>query len=287
MRSIILRSNIDESINFINETETGVGYFESRYVRRCNEKVAMYVSIQSGCDKGCRMCHLTKTKQTSFVNATREDIRKQLEPVINHYKKMEPADIVHINYMSRGEPLDNPLVLSEAIQETAEVMKENGIDNFLQIISTIMPKSFYKYGVSLSDIFGAEKPRVYYSLYSTDSNWRRLWFPKAASYDEALFTLRDYWEQGGDVRIHLPFIKNQNDSESNIRKIVEYVQATGMNCDFNIVRYNDFDGTYEETDFDNLLHLQETIEEYGVNAKMITRVGEDVAASCGMFYNGE
>lgn len=284
MQPLIFRSQYDESINFVHTPESGVGFFESRYVRRCKEKVAMYVSIQSGCDQGCKMCHLTKTKQTKKEDVTKEGIRSQLQPIIDHYRTQEEADIVHINYMARGEPLDNPVVLSEILSEVSAIMRENGIKNYLQLISTIFPTTYFDYGVGLADIFGPNNVRVYYSFYSTDNKWRRRWFPKAADYDTALFMLKEYWHQGGDVRIHMPFIKGQNDSEENIRSIVETVQATGMNCDFNIVRYNDFDGTYEEAGLDHIEGMAEVIETYGMKTKMITRVGEDVAASCGMFY---
>ena len=108
---------------------------------------------------------------------------------------------------------------------------------------------------------------------------------KAEDLELSLSNLKEYYQDEGDVRIHLPFIKGQNDSHQNIVQIVEKVQSYGIFCDFNIVRYNDFNGDFEESDMERILELQMLIESYNVKAKIITRVGEDVAASCGMFFN--
>lgn len=279
----VLRSEIDESINFVKNLPTGK--FESRYVRREENKASFYVSIQSGCNQGCRMCHLTKTKQTKFINATADDIIEQLKPVVEHYKKTVPANIVHINYMARGEFFDNPNVNKEFLEKISAYLDDEGIGSHIHLISTIMPLSLNT-SVINSDPIGSlltNRCRVYYSLYSTDPDWRRSWFPKAMSYTEALILLRLYSDKGGEVRIHLPFIKGQNDCEEEVRNIVRAVRDSELKCKFNIVRYNDFDGTYEESDYEHIMFLSNVISEYGYSVKVVTKVGEDVAASCGMF----
>ncbi len=280
---IVLKSDIDESVNFIKELQ--VGKFEARYVRREENKASFYVSVQSGCNQGCRMCHLTKTKQTRYTNTTADDIIEQLKPVVAHYKKTVPANIIHINYMARGEFFDNPNVNKEFLEKISSYLDDEGINNHIHLISTIVPTSLNT-TINLEDPIGnllTKRCRVYYSFYSTDPVWRHKWFPKAVSYTEALDLLRLYADKGGEVRIHLPFIKGQNDSEEEVRNIVRAVRDSKLKCKFNIVRYNDFDGTYQESDYENILFLSNIITEYGYSVKVVTKVGEDVAASCGMF----
>ena len=55
----VLVSQQDQSVNFVwHESE---GQIEARYVRRRNDRFIVYLSVQTGCGLGCRMCHLTQT----------------------------------------------------------------------------------------------------------------------------------------------------------------------------------------------------------------------------------
>lgn len=58
----MLKSQLDSSVNFV-ETQL-VGFLESRYVRREPRYFVAYLSSQTGCNRGCGMCHLTVTGQT-------------------------------------------------------------------------------------------------------------------------------------------------------------------------------------------------------------------------------
>jgi adenine C2-methylase RlmN of 23S rRNA A2503 and tRNA A37 len=77
-----LSSNIDSSVNFIEQQLTG--FIESRYVRRTVDYFIAYLSSQTGCNRGCRMCHLTATKQTQFTNCDLQDFANQLDTVFAH-----------------------------------------------------------------------------------------------------------------------------------------------------------------------------------------------------------
>jgi len=104
----ILKSQIDRSVNFVEEQLTG--FIESRYVRRSDEYFIAYLSSQTGCNRGCKMCHLTATKQTQFTNCDMQDFVSQLDNVFAHYDNDTPAKKLHINWMARGEALANPTI---------------------------------------------------------------------------------------------------------------------------------------------------------------------------------
>src|SRR3990167_5245938 len=104
----VLKSKEDASVNFVFEKEPA-RILEARYVRRARDYFACYLSSQSGCAKNCRMCHLTATGQNKADNALLEDFMAQADAVLEHYdKECPPAEIVHYNFMARGEAFDNP-----------------------------------------------------------------------------------------------------------------------------------------------------------------------------------
>src|SRR3954470_14116196 len=103
-------SSEDASVNF--DRPADVGRIECRYVRRCPDYVVVYLSSQTGCNQGCRMCHLTATGQTRLRDVTHEEFLEQAATVLDHYRReTAPARAVHFNFMARGEPLANPVLL--------------------------------------------------------------------------------------------------------------------------------------------------------------------------------
>ena len=74
---------------------------------------------------------------------------------------------------------------------------------------------------------------------------------------------------------------DENDSEKDIRDLKFALDFNyDNNYKFNIVRYNPYSPKQGE-ESSNLSLIEEVLE-----AKIITRVGKDVKASCGMFVKG-
>src|SRR5215471_10825218 len=95
-----LRSTQDASVNW--DRPADVGRLEARYVRRCPDYFVVYLSAQTGCAQGCRMCHLTATGQTRLRDATPAEMLEQAQTVLDHYRRQaEPARAVHFNFMAR------------------------------------------------------------------------------------------------------------------------------------------------------------------------------------------
>src|SRR3989440_12933321 len=89
-------SGEDASVNW--DRPADVGRIEARYVRRCPDYAVVYLSSQTGCNQGCRMCHLTATGQTRLRNVTYEEFLEQADTVLDHYRRNgPPARSVHFN----------------------------------------------------------------------------------------------------------------------------------------------------------------------------------------------
>lgn len=285
----ILKSAEDASVNFVFSGDHP-GYFEARYVRRDNSPkyFACYLSSQSGCKQACRMCHLTNTKQTQTENATAEIFLEQAETVLKYYdENCTPAEIVHYNFMARGEAFANPLFIRDStnvLYSLGEMaIKRNLIPRTL--ISTILPKNLK--GQSLSKIFPVIHPEIYYSIYSMKDEFRRKWLPNALPVDEAIQMLVEYQENTKMIpKLHWAFIEGENDSMEDVELICNKIESTKLRVDFAIVRYNPYSDVYGKESSENIIdnHMR-VIKSYMPfsRVKKIKRVGPDVKASCGMF----
>lgn len=282
----ILNSEIDRSVNFVEEQL--VGFIESRFVRKCDEYFIAYLSSQTGCNRGCTFCHLTATEQTSFVDSSHNDFMAQAIQIFKHYRRQKkPAKYMHYNFMARGEALANKILLEsgdELLLKLGQVAKGEGLPAKFNI-STIMPSTLK---TPLPNIFNYINPTIYYSLYSTNLEWRKKWMPAAMDPNIALAMLKEYQEFSKKiVKIHFPFIANENDSEQEVHSICDAINKTNLNCEFNLVRYNPAAPdqgieSSEEVIKRNINILQERFNFNG-KVQIIPRVGFDVKASCGMF----
>lgn len=283
-----MHSQEDASVNFV-APGNAVGFLEARYVRRTDAYFIVYLSSQTGCQKACRMCHLTATGQNKFENASLSDFLQQAEAVLGHYDTKNPAPLVHFNFMSRGEPLDNPLLHNHA-DELLNGLKQLADVRDLKakyLISTIMPDTVEN--LSLTDMFTdpGVYPEMYYSMYSTDPGFRKRWLPRAIAPELALEKLVQWQEHTGKTpKIHFAFIKGENDSEASVRNLCEAINRSGLSVNFNVVRYNPYSEKYgEESDAVVLERNTELMRELlNPNSyRIVPKVGRDVKASCGMF----
>jgi len=270
-----LRSQQDKSVNLI--TSDGPGLYEFRYVRRNDDKASFYVSSQSGCEMHCRMCGLTQTGQTSSKNASLINLIKQIDRLLIEYANSQPpAKVIHINFMARGEPLLNTSINRHSLDDLKyHVEIFSGVPT-VPIISTIAPaRVLYR----LTKF--PEHTRIYYSLYSTNETWRKKWFPRAADCEQAIRVLQSH---PGEVRLHMPFIAGENDSPKDVDGILD--AAKRLQCKINVIRFNPQGSRYDESPF-----LSEIVDymtdKHDQPVKIVDRVGEDVHASCGMFYAAE
>lgn len=279
-------SQLDQSVNFEYPAPT-VGRFENRYVRREQDYLIGYLSSQSGCNQACRMCHLTATGQNHYDNADLNDFEQQAEQILQHYDTQAPAQLIHWNFMARGEPLDNPLLLSNSaavLNMLADKAKSRQL-NYKFLISTIMPQALGD--KSLQEIFPDVHPEIYYSIYSMAPAFRKRWLARAQSAEQGLDMLKAWQVFSGKVpKIHFAFIKGENDTEQDMIDIAKAINERDLKVNLNIVRYNPYSDKYgnessEEVIARNTDILRELIQP--AQWRIVPKVGFDVKASCGMF----
>ena len=284
----ILQSNEDQSVNFIADDHRE-GFLEARYVRREDNYFIVYLSSQTGCMKACRMCHLTATGQNKYINTTPEDFVSQGEKVLQYYDQQTKAELVHFNFMARGEPLDNPYLIENSgsiLEPLSDLANKRNIKpKFL--ISTIMPDSVEN--LELTDIFTNPNlyPEIYYSIYGIDPSFRKRWLPRSIAPEKALEKLKAWQVKTGKTpKIHFAFIENENDKEADVIQMCQLINDIGLKVNFNIVRYNPYSEKYGRESDESVIHHNVEIMKEMLNPeryRIVPKVGFDVKASCGMF----
>lgn len=286
MKLQVLNSKIDQSVNFIEEQLAG--FLEARYVRRPGAKYFIaYLSSQTGCNRGCTFCHLTATGQTSFVDSNHNDFMSQAIQIFKHYRDHRdlPVEYMSYNFMARGEPLANKILLDsgdELLTKLGQIAKDEGLPAKFNI-STIMPTTLKK---PLIEIFGYINPTIYYSLYSTNPEWRERWMPAAMDHTEALAMLKEYQSFSKKIiKIHYAFIAGENDSVEEINNVCDAINKQDLICEFNLVRYNTASTEQGEESSEEAINRNISLlqERFRGKVQVIPRVGFDVKASCGMF----
>ncbi len=282
------RSEIDASVNYTAATEDG-GMIECRFVQRDANAAIIYVSSATGCARSCRMCWLTQTGQTMQRNLTFDELEAQVRQVARHpwFLSGSYGKRASISFMARGEPMDNPTVVSAHHMRKLKRMVSMPFSIKTQVkISTIMPTESDLWGLDgKRTVFDEETNRIYYSLYSTFDGFRKRWLPKTLPVAQALDMLA---QCRAEIVIHGAFIEQENDSEHRVDSLIDTVnrhfQKAQKPWRFNMVRFNPIDGSpYRESP--RLNEIEDQFMRMGIPFKRITRVGPDVQASCGMFVN--
>lgn len=288
-----LKSHEDASVNFVKKLPDD-GFWEARFVQRVPHYFITYLSSHSGCNKSCRFCHLTATKQTMMTAATLEDYVEQAMQVLSYYKNSgkyhadKTEQIVNFNFMARGEPLANPVILKNS-KELFDILDNKAAELGLKpqfMISSIIPEDF---DGKLEDIFTDERATFYYSLYSTQEKFRKRWLPKAMDCYKALDLIAEFQKKTGrQIVFHWAFIEGQNDNIEELHKMMKEVESRGIDARFNLVRYNPHSDRYGvEPKEEHITKLFDIVTSYlpESNSRIVPRVGRDVKASCGMFID--
>lgn len=283
--TIVHQSTIDKSINYISPY--GQSFVESRFVQRNSDYIIVYLSSHNGCARSCRFCHLTQTGQTEELDVDLEGYLSQARAVLQNVVFDDQIEKVHFNFMARGEPLNNKFFVENStliFNELAALVPENVESKFL--VSSIIPKGLE---IELSEIFKDKRSTLYYSMYSVSDDFRKRWLPKARDVNYALQSIWAAQKTAGiNLKIHHSFISGENDSILDAKLLCERLRLYGINPDFNIIAYNPYDSSCgKESSIIIAFTIAQIYRNYFPEAKIkfIDRVGQDVSASCGMFFS--
>ena len=192
--------------------------------------------------------------------------------------------------MARGEVLSNGIILknfgdliSGFRERCKNVNKECKV-----LLSTILPKGIMEKDVlmDITKILANPEVHLYYSLYG-DDDFRKKWMGKAESLKNALSILHVWYMMYSErVVLHWAFIDSENTNKDEFYKLAILVKQYLCGVRINIVRFNPFDDKYKEPSEDVIQDLFDSWNFVNYNAcnKIVSRVGEDVYASCGMFF---
>jgi len=293
----------DGSINWI--IPYGKSNLECRYVRRREDYISTYVSSHNGCKMGCKFCWLTQQNQTNFNHSSIQDYSHQLSTVLSGVPKITDQitpnkDIrINVNFMARGEALANKSVINsypKLYDQLLQDVKNHGYNHMKINISTIMPKIIENR--KLIDIFQDKPVNIYYSLYSTDDKFKKHWMPNAIHWKKALDILEKFQIDSPlnpMITFHWAFIKDQNDDVGSVQKLADEIKSRKFTrTKFNLVRFNPHpDIPNVEPNMAKLQELFNVMQTAMTDAtpynksRIITRVGPDVFASCGMFVQDD
>lgn len=285
-----LDSKLDYSVNYVFRNPAIEGVLEARYVRRAADYFVVYLSSQTGCAQACRFCHLTHLGETHAIDASIKDLVTQAELVCRHHESTSvEANVVHFNFMARGEPLACKTILKhgeDVCRELSALARSRRLIPRIKI-STIMPQALATF--DLIDLFPVIHPDIYYSLYSTAEEFRRRWLPRALPVSIALKILATYQRRSRKIPvIHYALIDGENDSRGHTQSVCDSVKRAGLRCDFNLVHYNPASDRLGTASKEHV--VRQTVDTIMQNlpdstVKCIKPVGFDVKASCGMFVD--
>lgn len=266
----IARSKLDNALNIVKPQT--VGSIETRYVDK-GEYQVIYISSQTGCNHGCRFCHLTTSGQTAYEDVSRRWFLDQARTGLDHARD---GRTLHFDYMARGEPLANPVLNSDTLLAMSDEAFRRGFRRVRHLISTIMPRRFVE-TCDLITRFPTFAPDIYYSLYTVDEDKRKHWMPNAAPAYAALLALKQWQDFTRKIpQIHFAVVPGLNDSEEAISNVCDYIWQADLRVNFNIIEYNPAFGPAEAKRI-----VREMLPESKVN--LIPRIAPDVNVACGMF----
>lgn len=294
--------------------------FECRSIWRGGDHLSIYPSSQAGCEMGCTFCWLTENRSVGRTHATLTDFAEQLRLALQHHdylvalgKRLE-VKWIYVNFMARGDALNNPTVLNryrELYDEFESQTSARGLELKMNV-SSIFPKASLKRFLveadelgprryDLSGIFGDRPASLYVSLYSSDPTVRRKHMPGAAEVELILDSL-SVWQKSLDSRssrgddgrrtelaFHGAVIRDLNDSREGIQSLASAVAARNLDGKINVVRFNPHprslltEADRETRDF-FLAEMSSAVRDLRGRSKHHEKVGTHVHGSCGEFF---
>jgi len=245
-----------------------------------SEKYTVCISSQVGCKVGCTFC---LTAKGGFVrNLT---VGEYIAQIVNIKRDNDIPEnkSVNIVYMGMGEPLDNFVNFTKAVEifsdeEGLSINKRRQTVSTSGIASKIEKLGEKDLGIQLA-----------ISLHAVDDELRSELIPMNKAYNIA--TIIDAVKKFPvDTRKKVMFeylvIKNKNDSIDAAKKLIKLLN--GINAKVNLIFFNPYPGTtYERPEVEDMLKFKDYLNDRGLICTIRESKGIDISAACGQLKEKE
>lgn len=229
------------------------------------------ISSQVGCRMGCRFC--ASTLGGLIRNLTSAEMLEQIYEITRQCGER----ISNIVVMGSGEPFDNFDSLLKFIEMITD---EHGL-NISRRNITVSTCGLVPEIRRLADINPGITLAV--SLHAYNDEKRKEIMPVANKYsiDEIKKACLYYFEKTGRrVSFEYSLISGVNDSEADAKELAKTL--AGMGAHVNLIPVNPVkERDFKRSNIKNVLHFQQILEKYGINATIRRELGSDIDAACG------
>ena len=245
------------------------------------DRGAVCLSTQVGCQMGCRFCH---TGTQGFQrNLTAGEIVGQFLAARDSYGEWPtPVDetryLSNIVVMGMGEPLNN---YDELIKAMRIIMDGEGLAISKRRI-TVSTSGIADKIPNLAKDLGV---RLAISLHAPNDTIRNQIMPINRKYPLAVLinACKEYQrlcEHRQYITMEYVMLKGINDSPENARELIQLVK--GLEVKFNLIPFNPWEGCVFEPSSNNTIHKFAKILENAYFAAPIRQSrGQDIMAACG------
>ena len=278
-----IKSRQDNTIKYIFQINTGQ-IIELSYINKNDGKDIICVPSQTGCNLGCKFCHITNINDKLLTrNIEYADLFDSVEYVredlnLNQYNRM-----LLISFMGCGEPILNyENIIAYMITLTCELK-----DKVRFGVATSIPKTnwinFYKFTNLIQK--NNLNVKMHLSLHYTKDEDREKWMPAALPIKESINALHFYQlVTGNKTEVHYALIDGVNDNNIDAKCLAHLLKEKNIPVKFLFYNENP-DIDFHKASLDKIHDsFKLYMEAFNIEWEYYTPPGLDVGASCGQFH---
>ncbi len=281
--------------------------------RTDRNKYSIFISSSVGCYMKCKFCHLT-LKNSKHIKIEEDQVFENLKEAIIDVAEFNPDlrnRYVKLSWMGMGDAMNKPDMVHNVSLRILDWIFENGYAIGLDGVdlSTVMPKlsnngwikkfhalerQLREYPInpiySMDNIeftngYYSHKNifRLFYSVSSAIQDRREVVIPNAMPIIDAVKQLKEYEENGKYTLIlHHLLVHDLNDSEEELRELINFVNKDFKDNELRILRYNFCTKSHYKESERFIKQIRDLSDEINF-IKVQVSPGTEVSAACGQF----
>ena len=264
-------SKIDGASKLVFRTYDG-HLLESVILRPDTGRTALCISSQVGCACHCTFCATGKMGFSRHLS--RDEILDQVLQAARLIKG-EGRAIRNVVFMGMGEPLLNPVNVSQALHVLKDPAFFNYPGSYLRVSTVGIPQTFVHFAERHPDL------RMALSLHSARQEVRQALMPLSGNY--TLETLRSALisvAEHGKVMVEYLMLAGVNDGSEDLQALINYL--SGINVHINIIPFNEYEGCeLKGSSLSKRKAFTDGLKAAGFDTTLRYSMGADIAAACG------